>query len=201
MKHSVLFGVFFAWRLFAVTPDPIGQTAFYELDTDPARTSTLIKSGTIATQITKKVVTSKGPAFELRSDYVYQLKLMGTKQGSDTSLIDASYFEPTFLEDLRKTGYYEGPNFKAKHLGFADAKTKNGKFYSHCDKVFLYDLKEDSPLWGMVSELFDFGRGKVEDATVLVHIFPGVPVLGGVKLDASGNYEGLKVKAGGDYVR
>jgi hypothetical protein len=178
----------------------VGQPAHDTLDTDPARTSSLIQSGTIDAEVTKLIQDVQQEAYEVKLDYHFQIEFMGNQDGTKTTNIDATYFTPEFLENLRKTGSYVGPNFKAKHLGYEDAKNLDGKFYPHCDKIELYDIKQSSGLGALGRTLLAApARADIKDLKIFGHIYEGVPVIGAVKLDASGNYDGMDIKAGGDY--
>lgn len=187
--------------------DPLGQSANYKIDKDPKRTSSMLKSGTIKLSVPKEGKDqSKGPAYQVKIDYKFTVALMGDYEGSKETQIEKEYFTEEFLQELREKGHYEGQYFKADHLGYADATNLDGKFYPHCDKILLYDLKEPSRLnmfKDLLATVADPGfanREDIQDLKVLTHIFVGVPVLGAVKVDISGIYEGMNVKAGGDYV-
>jgi hypothetical protein len=171
----------------ASVPEIVGQKAHYKLDKDPKRTSSLIKSGKVDVAVTQHIATASPPAYEVTLNYKFDIQLLGPQEGSQPETVDAEYFKPEFLENLRKTGQYEGINFKAKHQGYADAKNLDGKVYKNCDKILLYDFK-------------DADYDDIQDLQVVAHIYPGVPVLGAVKIDASGKYNGMPVKVGGDFV-
>ncbi len=187
--------------------DPLGQAANYKIDKDAKRTSSMLKSGTIKLSVPKEGQDlSKGPAYEVHIDYKFDIALMGPYQGNKITQIEKEYFTEEFLVTLREKGHYEGQYFKANHLGYADAKNLDGKFYAHCDKILLYDIKEPANL-SMFSEflatvLAEQGadRENIQDLKVLAHISTGIPVLGAVKVDVSGVYNGMDVKAGGDYI-
>jgi len=187
--------------------DPLGQSANYNIDKDPKRTSSMLKSGTIKISVPQEGKDqSKGPAYLVKIDYKFNVALMGDYAGSKETQIEKEYFTEEFLKELREKGHYEGQYFKADHMGYADAKNLDGKFYPHCDKILLYDLKEPASLnlfKDLLTTIVDpnFGdREDIQDLKVLTHIFVGVPVLGAVKVDVSGIYEGMNVKAGGDYI-
>lgn len=180
--------------------DPVGQKAKYTLDKDPKRTSSMIKSGTVDVSVTKAMLDAQPPAYEVSVQYKVKVALMGDQEGTEARPVDAEYFTPAFIEKLRKDGSYTGPNFKAKHLGYADAKNLDGKQYPNCDKVLLYDIQQGHVMNEMMQTFFGSERADVEDLQVLAHVYAGVPVLGAVKIDANGKYQGMAVKAGGDYV-
>jgi len=208
LKFALISFVFLFSTLSKASIDPLGQTANYKIDKDPNRTSSMLKSGTIKLSVPGEAKDqSQGPAYRVRIDYNFNVALMGPYQGSKETQIEKEYFTEEFLEELRQKGHYEGQYFKADHLGYADAKNLDGKFYPHCDKILLYDLREPSIL-NLFNELLGriasagllAGREDIQDLKVLTHIYVGVPVLGAVKVDVSGVYEGMPVKAGGDYM-
>ena len=82
----------------------------------------------------------------------------------------------------------------------------DGHSYPHCDKVLLYDLK--TPKNEMETNIFETillfavpeePREDIKKMKVLAHLYPGIPVLGAVQIDLSGDYQGMDVMAGGDY--
>lgn len=179
-------------------PDPVGQKAHYLLDTDPKRTSSMIQSGSMDAFVNQLVTNENGePAYEVLLSYKFNIQFVGLKEGLERPLIDKHYFDEEFLINLRETGYYESPNFKAKHLGYTNTTTLNKKTYKNCDKIFLYDIQETTVFRQMAESILS---EEIEDLVGLALISPGVPVLGAVKLDLSGTYQGLPVKAGGDYI-
>lgn len=207
-KFAFLSFIFLFSALSQAAIDPLGQSANYKIDKDPKRTSSMLKSGNIKLSVPAQAKDlSQGPAYQVRIDYDFNIALMGPYKGSKETQIEKEYFTEEFLEELRKNGHYEGQYFKADHLGYADAKNLDGKFYPHCDKILLYDLREPSVLnlFGdllgtmVTADRFNF-REDIQDLKVLTHIYVGVPVLGAVKVDVSGVYQGMAVKAGGDYM-
>lgn len=184
---------------FGASKDPVGQKAHYQLDTDPTRTSSMIQSGTIDATVGALHADAQPPAYEVQIAYSFDVSFMGLEEGTKTELVDTTYFTPEFMENLRQTGHYESADFKAKYLGVEDAKTLDGNTYPHCDRVQLYDIKQGSALSGFIQSIFAFERADIQDLVIVGDIFPGVPVLGAVKLDASGTYDGMAIKAGGDY--
>ena len=44
-----------------------------------------------------------------------------------------------------------------------------------------------------------FYEETIEDMVIVAHVAENVPVLGAVKIDMSGVYQGMDVKVGGDY--
>lgn len=186
---------------------PLGQIARYQVDHDSSRTSSMIQDGTVVAAVTEYNEKAQGgPAYQVTVDYDFHILLAGDQHGTQNTWLDAQYFTQAFLDKLRKDGQYSGPNFKATHQGYEDATNLDGHFYPHCDKVLLYDLKQrgqQSP-FAFFEEILELAapseeRGDIQNLHALAHIYPGIPVLGAVKLDLSGVYNGLPVKAGGDY--
>lgn len=201
-RINALIGIVFAFAALNLTAkDIVGQKADYLLDKDPNRTMKMIKSGTVTASVVNFQESGPtGPTYEVSMDYHFKVSLMGNYDGTQSTNLEEEFFTPQFIENLRKTGHYEGPYFKADHKGYADAKTMDGNFYPHCDKVLLYDLKNPNPFMDMLAESVGVTRADLKDGKVLAHIYPGIPVLGAVKIDMSGVSSGMNVKAGGDYV-
>ncbi len=185
----------------AASENPLGEMARYTVDKDPKRTSSMIKSGRLDAQVSQFLTESS--AYEVAISYTFQVQFAGNQQGTEKANIDESYFEDAFLENLRQTGHYAGAEFKADHIGYADAKNLDGKFYAHCDKIKFYEIKQSPSYalyWLATSLLGGNFRADIENLVVIAHVFPNIPVLGGAKVDVSGTYQGIKIKAGGDYV-
>lgn len=210
MKHLLFTLVLFmgAGVVFAGSPeDLIGQKAFYKLDKNPKRTTTLLKDGNFLATITHyHPEADGGPAMEVALDYKFNVAMVGEQKGVENTLLDHKYFTPEFLEQLRKDGKYESENFKAIHKGYEDVKTLEGKKYSHCDVILLYDIKDSkdvplrSDLAGFLSTIVRADtKADIQDMKVLMHVYPGLPVLSAAQLDISGVYEGMAVKAGADF--
>jgi hypothetical protein len=211
MKLAILSFLCFCLSASVFASDPeslVGQKAPYKLDKNPKRTTSMLKDGNfLATIKNYHANLSTGPAMEVDLDYKFNVQLMGEQTGVETGFLDYEYFKPGFMEKLRKEGKYESENFKAVHQGFKDVKTLQGKSYPNCDVVLLYDIK-DSLNNRLKSTLSEFlatiaqaeTNADIQDMKVLVHIYPGIPVLGAVLIDVSGKYEGMAVKAGADYV-
>lgn len=197
----------------AALASPVGDRAHYDLDRNPSRTSSMIMSGKVDVTVDAYVPGHKsGPAYESSLAYDFNVQMVGRKQGSQKVMVPAEYFSPEFMKNLRASGSFIGPDFKVRHEGYVDARTMDGNFYPHCDKILIYDVKTysaESQLGGLFTVARDMlsmaaesrlgTRQDVENLQVRAAIFEGVPVLGAVKLDVSGIVSGFNVKAGGDY--
>ncbi|MBI1859407.1 MAG: hypothetical protein HYR96_00625 [Deltaproteobacteria bacterium] len=200
MLKPILFTAVVAAIVLA-SEQPVGEQARYLIDKNPARTTSLIKSGNLTAKVTQFLSEANPPGYEVLINYVFKVSFVGSQEGQQSAKIDEAFFKKSFLEDLRKNHHYEGKDFKADHLGYADAKNLDGKVYPHCDKVKMYDIQQDGPLFDLAEEFLTGGDGgKIDNLVVIAHIYPTVPVLGGAKVDMSGDYNRMFVKAGGDYI-
>ena len=204
------FAVFGAASGAMAQRNPVGEKCDYQLDRNAQRTSNLIQSGSLAAEITmRKPDAEGGPAYETKIDYMFRITLIGNRSGTEYVDAPESFFTEEFLQELRRTGHFESPQFKIDHQGFADATTLDGHRFPNCDKLKIYDIDQ-----GDRSALVEFARAMVrnsvaeenltteetiEDLVLHAHVFYGVPVLGAVKLDVSGKYSGINIKAGADY--
>lgn len=186
--------------MLMASPSPLGESAKYQLDKDPKRTSSFIKSGWFNADVTHFLAEKIPPAYQIVIQYAFKIYLVGTQQGTEKTLIDKNYFDPEFLENLRLAGHYEGAQFKVDHLGFADAKTLDGHVYPHCDRLRFYDVVSVHPLTHLIASMLASPDGEIQDLVIHAHVFFGIPVLGGAKIDVSGLYEGLRFKVGVDFV-
>lgn len=184
--------------------NPVGERANYQLDRAAARTSSLIQQGTIVTSVTKHLPDHQdGASYEAQLDYDLTIRFGGRQQGNRKMALPEAYFTPEFLSDLRSNGRYESPQFKVEHLGYANARNLDGKVYENCDKIRIYDVQspEYMPFAQIGADILQLATGAlIEDLVIVAHIKEGEPVLGAVKLDITGKYNGIGIKAGADYV-
>ena len=184
--------------------DPSGERADYAVDRSSSRTSSLIRSGTMTAVVTRSLPDASPPAYEVKIDYRFQLQVFGSRSGSQTEPFEDAFFTPDFLEQLRATGSYESDSFRIQHLGFEDAHTMDGHDYPNCDLIRIYDIRQlaASPLLRVASRLLapSLRSGDhLDNMEIRAHVSFGLPVLGAVKLDITGDYRGQRVKAGADY--
>lgn len=190
------------------TRDPVGETANYDVERSSGRTSSMIQGGSMATKIVSANPSHPdGPMYNLNIDWTLRIQLVGTRRGTRVVEVPESYFTPQFMQDLRVNGEYVGPTFKVRHLGYADARNMDGAFYAHCDKILIYDIEEtaNEAIIDLARSFLIPGRDateagdEIEELEIVGHIKEGVPVLGAVKIDMTGKYQGQRVKAGADY--
>ena len=187
--------------------NPLGEIANYQLDKATTRTSALIQSGSGVAKVTEFVPDhAQGPSYNVSLDYDFVVQFYGRQKGTTKWAFGEEFFTKEFMENLRRTGTFETPDYKVRHEGFADARNIDGSVYPHCDKVLIYDIKIDqlNPFASLIYAAagLDPSRSdnpQIEDLKLAAHVFFGVPVLGAVKLDLSGTVQGVKVKAGFDY--
>ena len=178
---------------------PTGEIAHYIVDSNPERTSSFIKSGAFDTRVGQFLSESIPPSYEVTLNYFFKIKFIGEQEGIQTTKIDAAYFGETFMSDLRHNGHYETQSFKIDHLGYSDKTNLDGKFYPHCDKIKIYDIQSGPFVW-FARGAFSQDGSTIENLVIVAHIFESIPVLGGAQIDMSGVYNGMDVKAGGDYI-
>jgi hypothetical protein len=188
--------------------DPIGEVADYKVDRASARTSGLIQSGVMKAAVTTyQPDHADGPSYEMQIDYTFRIQFVGTRSGTEVVTVPEVYFTPEFMQELRDNGEYITDSFKVQHLGYADARNLDGGFYPNCDKIKIYDVqKPNNGLVRMADRLLKTGDpidpdAGFEDMVIVAHIKEGLPVLGAAKIDVSGVYDGMRVKAGSDYER
>lgn len=201
----------------ASAQSPVGDFAHYDLDRNPARTTSMILAGKFDVTVDAYVPDhADGPAYETSLEYDFNVQMVGRKKGAEKMMVPADYFEPDFLQNLRDTGRYDGAGFKVRHEGYVDARTIDGTLYANCDKILIYDIQTAAMQSSMANGAGRFlavardliamaarsqlgVSGDVQDLQVRAAIYPGVPVLGAVKLDISGIVSGFRFKAGADY--
>jgi hypothetical protein len=211
LSLCLLTTIFFSNTSFAEeipARDPIGEMADYKVDRASARTSGMIQSGNM-----KAVVNSyqpdhpDGPSYNVQIDYTLRIQFLGTRTGTQVVTVPETYFSPEFMQDLRSNGEYISDSFKVQHLGYADARNMDGGVYSNCDKIKIYDVQKiDNGLTRMADDILKASeriepKAGIEDMVIVAHIKEGLPVLGAAKIDVSGVYDGVRVKAGADYER
>ena len=169
------------------TRNPAGETASYEVDTDRGRTSREIRDGEMHASVGDHHQNpTDGATYDVVIDYSFRTLTMGRQSGNTTVHIPDQYFSQSFIEDLRRNGEWHGPQFSLRYLGVSDVSTMNGHLYPACDGILIYDIRD--------------AGSDVDDLEITAQVTPGVPVLGAVKLDVSGRYRGIPLKAGADYL-
>ncbi len=187
---------------------PLGERADYELDKDPARTSSMILSGSAAGTIDKHVPNHpQGPSYNAALSYDMTVRIYGRYQGVTNLPFVEEFFTPQFMIDLRESRYYEVDAYKMRHDGRATVKTIAGVTYKDCDSIYMYDITpEYKRQWEILlvraagvdpDEFFASGRS-IENLVIRGYIYPGIKALGTVKLDISGKVKGIAVKIGLD---
>lgn len=197
--------------------NPVGETAAYDLDKSGGRTSGMIRSGEFEAKVIKHIPDHPdGPVYQVNLDYNLNISLVGRKRGTAELNAPTEYFEPGFLDRLRKEKRIELPQFTLTHKGNKDVRVKNGKSYNNTDVVFIDNINTSSAyhaleLYGedslivIINEIFTEAfesqgivANDIEDLKILLHISEGTPVLGAVKIDISGRVRGFGFKAGFD---
>ena len=197
MRLLIVGLLFLSSAVFAQARNPVGEQADYVVVNDPARTSSMIRSGTLDATVTEHLPDAEnGEAFEVLINYDFVIQFYGRQSGSRAVEVPAEYFGEDFIRSLRQRGTYEHEKFKMRHDGFADAQNQDGQSYPSCDIVTMYDIDTGRDQGSFLPEL-----AGIENLQIKLHIFHGTPVLGAVKIDVSGEYSGMPIKAGGDLIR
>ena len=214
LKVTVALSFMVASLGLAENRDPIGEQAPYRVDTRGDRTSSMVKSGTMSTRVAGPSESENVEGYNVELGYNIDVSWVGRQQGTEKVDIAAEFFTQEFLEDLRRRGTYESPEFKIKHQGIATVTNMDGRTYVGCHKLLFYDIdaKKNSKSSQLFASLFraealkqspngptDAVVSDIEDLKILAHVKYGEPVLGAVKLDVSGTYKGMFLKLGGDY--
>lgn len=216
MKRIVLsiflFQLILTSTVFAQERDPVGEQAYYKVDTDRNRTSSMIRSGDLTAVVKPGFEQGDQLIYPVSLNYKFKILFMGTQTGQEIINFEQEVFTEQFLIDLRENGHYESSGFKAEHLGFADAHNLDGRTYENCDKVRFYDITnyQDIKLVRMMRYFFyrsllEQGvsvspETEIEDLELITLIQYGLPVLGAAKVDMTGKYQGHNVKVGADYL-
>ena len=188
--------------------DPIGEVADYKVDRNSSRTTGMIQSGDMKAAVTSfQQDNPDGPSYDVKIDYTFKIQFMGTRTGTEMVNVPEAYFTPEFMQDLRTNGEYISDSFKVQHQGYADVRTMDGGVYPNCDKVRIYDVQTAQiGIVGIARQMLVVSGdpstdSDFEDMEIVAHIKEGLPVLGAAKIDVSGIYQGMRVKAGADYQR
>lgn len=174
--------------------------AHYKIVKDSRRTSSFVTSGTFTAW------SGKVPQGDIPTHLKYKLKVKfyGEFSGVQSMVIPSEYFTEAFLVQLRKTRYFEGPNFKVKHVGFKDAKDYQGKLYKNCDQLYFYDIETVSRHYYRApsnsrtpNRVFRI-KSQLKDPKILASVKFGLPVIGAVSLDVTGSFMSVATKVGAD---
>ena len=180
--------------------DPVGEFASYQLDRHRSRTSSLITGGKFKAQVVAKNDGDGGEeAFQTVLHYELRLGFFARKSGFVGLDIPAEYFSPGFMEKLRNEGIYKTDQLTIRHLGRGDVRTGNGMLYKDADRIEIFDIATEQNYDDGIDS-YSSGGSALENLAVTAAIYPGIPVLGAVKIDVTGYYQGKRIRAGADYV-
>lgn len=177
----------------AFARDPLGERAPYALDHDRARTSSVVRSGTMSVSVDSVNLDDQArPLYKAVISYDFHVTLVGDQQGTQSLTAYEDFFAEDFLELLRANGHYESPTFKMDYLRQETVRTLDGRVYPNAYIVRIYDIVTE-PGDG------DLNIAEIENLVVVAAMVPNVPAIGAAKLDITGRYNGLNIKAGSDY--
>lgn len=193
--------------------NPVGEVANYKLDNNGRRTTSMIRRGKFQAKVLKHMPDSdKGPAYKTQLKFDLTIDWVGRKTGVQAVDVPEQYFQPEFMDELRRRKKMSFPQFKVSHKGMASVRNMDGKRYSNCDKVLIYDVDTSrsyasSPMMDIleqsilqVTQVTGAYREEIKNLRILAHVKEGVPVLGAVKVDIAGTARGFDFKAGFDYL-
>lgn len=189
---------------------PVGESAHYQLDRARARSSILLRSGTMDLSIDSfDSETGEQGAFRGRVAYAVTVRLIGSRSGSEGFELPFEFLQPDFIEHLRTVKDISiNDDFKVRHLGQFDVTNKDGGHYQRCDKVKIYDIAAVNHIQRFLLPLLAAQKGNrldpgddIQDVEVILHLSTEVPGVGAAKIDVSGRARGLALKAGFDYTR
>lgn len=203
----------FVLSMNAFARDPQGETVKYKLNRSRIRTSAVIRKGNFAIAIgPRHTEETKKNLYQTKIDYELDLLIGGKKKGSKNIDVPAKYFDPDFMDQLRREGQSNEGDFKLKYMGKADVETSKGNF-PDCDKVMVYDVKMHltdlaSILNASTDEIYapqladqDAQNSlDVSDVEVMLYITQRIPAIGAVQIDLSAKVSGFDIKAGLDFV-
>lgn len=201
----------------------VGEAAKYKLDRSRQRTTGMIKRGEVDTLVADyNEQDPNGPSYLVDLKYNLKVSFVGRKQGQLGLSATEAFFQPEYMEDLRKAKELEEPKFKIRHLGYGDAKLKGGMTYPNCDIVEIYEIDTTTAnsfsLFGLaqsilqeaanatfqeepqIAESAGGGGTTIEDMVIKAYVCANIPVIGAAKIDMKGKTSGYNFKAGFDYV-
>jgi len=161
------------------SPPEVGTTAHYELAVDRARTSPFVKQADVYFTVTE----SSDEAVKMEIDYSYKVIIAS---GSDTQekVVPVASLDPNNLDRLRAGEVITTEDATIQHIGY-EAVNLKGLVYQ-TDVLEVTNVK--SPLQGLT------------DIKAKVYVSTSVLLLGVVRVDATASFNGLRLKAGLDYV-
>lgn len=206
-KALFLVGILFIFAGWSVPKDHVGETAYYKVDTNPERTTSAIQKGSFVFDVARfNPETPNGPAYDMKFNYDLTITFpIGRRTGFEIFQLPESYFSPEFWEQLRRDGEFNHPKVKLKHEGYADVQTPDGRSYTHCDKVFIYDIDTSSQFLRELADALADAEGlerghSIQDLEIHAKIKEGIPSLRAASLDISGKIDGFPFTIGADYI-
>ena len=191
----------------------VGELANYKLDKSRARTTSMIKRGTVVAEVIEHLPNDPdGAAYMTKMDYDLRVSFVGEKKGTVNLKAPEEFFTEAFLKQLRQDGQVDTPKFKVRHLGYGDAKNMDKKLYKNADIIEIYDVDTSTAktlsFFGFaysvlqdaaIAKLGPDGNANIEDLVIKAYVHSSVPVIGAAKIDLSGKTSGYNFKAGFDF--
>lgn len=155
-----------------------------------------------------------GPAYHNYYSYDFFLRLIGRKNGTGSIDIDEKAYTQEFINEVKEKGIVTTEDFKIKYVAQKDATTLDGNTYHGCDFLLVYDVNINAkmPIFKLIKIIFgqvnpylneNIGLPEMEEIENLELLIgmkkDRVPVVGAVKIDLSGSYQGMAFKAGFDF--
>lgn len=209
--NCMLYFLFAIWSCVCFARNPIGEKAFYQLDKNRQRTSTILREGSSKFTVTREMPEDRGKR-SFQVDVRYQLKILlsGKRQGDHQLFLSEIFFSEELMQILRQRKFYDAKQFKVEYLGTKDAKNLDGMIYRNCDHVKITGFKLVlSPslvslvesLENAAAQLYSATSKLSQDLGINGLFSPQAPVFGAVKIDLSGHLDDTPFIAGFDYLQ
>ena len=180
----------------APLPPVVGQTAHYDVSTDPSRTSRLVSSGTLDLQAVSK--NDQAATYALKVDFTVATAF-GNQSGSETIDLPSGLFDQSLVADLKTKGTYTSGQTTVVYKGQMD-KTVGTVTYPATD-ILVVTSQVSSQLAASAYSYLGAPKAPASPdmVTLVIYVSPKVPLLGAVSIDMSGMASGIMLKVGADY--
>lgn len=190
MKKALgLFFIFLSTVALAKDGQRVGEIQHYKLG-DSSRTSWVISGGNVSLSFTDYKVDAKlGPAYTLRVDYLFNIRLYGTEKGSFNLLVPEKVLTADFQKELIASHPQDLQSFKLDYRGMGNVAN-----YGPSPIFVLYGL----------NNAFMPGSEKGPKPPldeIYLRLNPQALVFGAVQIDLKGTFMGFSFSAGFDLVK
>lgn len=171
----------------------VGDRASYVLNKDSNRTSQGIESG--ASEVVIDSSDEQSGHYNILVNYNVAFSCGNTKETTLRLRVPDNVFALGFYSNLQFLGQMEFGTMKLEHLGKEDAIDADGRVYSQCHCVRIYDIDQSGLLEISGDRMF---TADIDNLEINIKVCNEIPAIGAVQMDIQGSFSGMTQKIGFD---